>query len=155
MSASTSRREEQSVPVTDRLTEVPGVSPAPGFAHAVTVTGQLAFVSGQVALDAAGEAVAPGDLGAQTRQALSNLGAILHALGAGWSDVVRLSWYILDASDIQVIRDVRDEVIRPALGDRPNPASTLVQVAALFRPEVLVEVDAVVAVPGGHEPGLS
>jgi enamine deaminase RidA (YjgF/YER057c/UK114 family) len=40
---------------------------------------------------------------------------------------------------------VRDELIRPALGDLPNPASTLVQVAALFRPEFLVEVEAVVA----------
>jgi enamine deaminase RidA (YjgF/YER057c/UK114 family) len=143
------------VPVIDRLTEAPGVSPAPGFAHAVTVTGQLAFVSGQVALDAAGQAVAPGDLRAQTRQALSNLAAILGALGADWADVIRLGWYVLDASDVQVIRDVRDEMIRPSLGSRPNPASTLVQVAALFRPEFLVEVDAVAAVPGTQGPGLS
>ncbi len=139
----------------DRLTEVPGVSPGPGFAHAVTVTGQLAFVSGQVALDAAGQVAGPGDLRAQTRQALSNLGAILRALGADWADVIRFGWYVLDASDVQVIRDVRDEMIRPSLGSRPNPASTLVQVAALFRPEFLVEVDAVVAVPGSQAPGLS
>ena len=39
-------------------------------------------------------------------------------------------------------------MLRPALGDLPNPASTLVQVAALFRPDLLVEVDAVVALPG-------
>jgi enamine deaminase RidA (YjgF/YER057c/UK114 family) len=143
------------VPLIDRVTEVPGVSPGPGFAHAVTVTGQLAFVSGQVALDAAGQVVAPGDLRAQTRQALSNLGAILRALGADWADVVRFGWYVLDASEVQVIRDVRDEMIRPSLGSRPNPASTLVQVAALFRPEFVVEVDAVVAVPGSPAPGLS
>jgi enamine deaminase RidA (YjgF/YER057c/UK114 family) len=43
---------------------------------------------------------------------------------------------------------VRDEFIGDSLGDKPNPASTLVQVAALFRPEFLVEVDAVVAVGG-------
>jgi enamine deaminase RidA (YjgF/YER057c/UK114 family) len=48
---------------------------------------------------------------------------------------------------VLTIREVRDRLIRPALGDRPNPASTLVQVAALFRPEFLVEVDAVVALP--------
>ena len=136
------------MPVIDRLTEVPGVSPGPGFAHAVTVTGRLAFVSGQVAFDAAGQVVAPGDLQGQTRQALSNLGAILSALGADWADVIRFGWYVLDASGVQVIRDVRDEMIRPSLGSRPNPASTLVQVAALFRPEFLVEVDAVVALPG-------
>jgi enamine deaminase RidA (YjgF/YER057c/UK114 family) len=43
---------------------------------------------------------------------------------------------------------VRDEFIRGPLGGQPNPASTLVQVEALFRPGLLVEVDAVVAVPG-------
>ena len=143
------------MPVIDRLNAVPGVSPGPGFAHAVTVSGPLAFVSGQVALDAAGQVVAPLDLRAQTRQALSNLGAILHALGADWADVVRFSWYVLDASDVQVIRDVRDEVIGPALCGRANPASTLVQVAALVRPEFLVEVDAVVALPGSPAVGLS
>jgi enamine deaminase RidA (YjgF/YER057c/UK114 family) len=43
---------------------------------------------------------------------------------------------------------VRDEILRPALGDVHNPASSLVQVAALVRPEFLVEVEAVVAIPG-------
>jgi enamine deaminase RidA (YjgF/YER057c/UK114 family) len=135
------------MPIMDRLTEVPGVAPGPGFAHAVTVTGRLAFISGQVALDEAGQLAGPGDLAAQTRQALTNLHRILRELGAGWPDVVRFGWYVLDAGQVQVIRDVRDELIRPALGDRPNPASTLVQVAALFRPGFLVEVEAVAAVP--------
>jgi enamine deaminase RidA (YjgF/YER057c/UK114 family) len=136
------------VPVVDRLTSVPDVAPPPGFAHAVTTSGQLAFVSGQVALDADGQLVGPGDLAAQTAQALRNLHSILRALGADWPDVVRFGWYVLDAGSVQTIRDVRDGFIRPSLGDRPNPASTLVQVAALFRPGFLVEVDAVVAVPG-------
>ena len=136
------------MPVTDRITSVPGVSPGPGFAHAVTVTGRVAFVSGQVALDASGQLVGAGDIGAQTRQALANLHAILRSLGADWRDVARFGWYVLDASAVQVIRDTRDEIIRPSLGDLPNPASTLVEVAALVRPEFLVEVEAVVAVPG-------
>jgi enamine deaminase RidA (YjgF/YER057c/UK114 family) len=136
------------VPIVDRLTSVPDVAPPPGFAHAVTTTGQLAFVSGQVALGADGQLVGPGDLAAQTAQALRNLHSILRALGADWPDVVRLGWYVLDAGSVQVIRDVRDEFIRSSLGDWPNPASTLVQVAALFRPGFLVEVEAVVALPG-------
>jgi enamine deaminase RidA (YjgF/YER057c/UK114 family) len=135
------------VPVVDRLTSVADVAPGPGFVHAVTAAGKLAFVSGQVALDADGQLVGPGDLAAQTAQALRNLHRILDALGADWPDVVRFAWYLLDASSVQVIRDVRDELIRPSLGDRPNPASTLVQVAALVRPEFLVEVEAVVALP--------
>lgn len=136
------------MPIVDRLSSVPDVVPVPGLAHAVTVSGPLAFVSGQVALDADGQLVGPGDLGVQTAQALHNLHRILRALGADWPDVVRFGWYLLDVSSVQVIRDVRDEFIRPSLGDRPNPASTLVQVAALFRPGFLVEVDAVVALPG-------
>lgn len=136
------------MPVLDRLADVPGVAPGPGFPHAVTTTGRVAFVSGQVALDADGNLVGAGNLAAQTRQALQNLGSILAALGADWSDVARFGWYVLDARAVQVIRDVRDEIIRPALGGRPNPASTLVQVAALVRPEFLIEVEAVVALPG-------
>jgi enamine deaminase RidA (YjgF/YER057c/UK114 family) len=135
------------VPVARRLTSVPEVAAGPGYAHAVTASGRLAFVSGQVGLDGDGLLVGAGDLAAQTAQALRNLQAILGALDADWPDVVRLGWYVLDASSVQVIRDVRDEFIRPALGDRPNPASTLVQVAALVRPEFLVEVEAVVALP--------
>jgi enamine deaminase RidA (YjgF/YER057c/UK114 family) len=135
------------VPVENRLTDVPDLAPGPGYAHAVTVSGRLAFISGQIALDADGKLVGPGDLAAQTRRALGNLHRILRTLGADWPDVVRFSWYVTDTSQIQVIRDIRDELIRPALGDRPNPASTLVQVAALFRPDLLIEVEAVAALP--------
>jgi len=137
------------MPVTGRLTAAPGVARGPGFAHAVSVAGPLAFVSGQVALDADGAVVGRGDLAAQTRQALANLHAIIRALGADWPDVARFGWYVLDASAVQVVREVRDEMIRPALGDRANPASSLVQVAALVRPDFLIEVDAVVALPAG------
>ena len=102
-----------------------------------------------MALDADGALVGRGNLAEQTRQALANLHAIISALGADWPDVARFGWYVLDASAVQVVREIRDEVIRPALRDRPNPASSLVQVAALVRPEFLIEVDAVVALPGG------
>jgi enamine deaminase RidA (YjgF/YER057c/UK114 family) len=136
------------LPIVDRLTSLPGVAPPPGFAHAITVSGRLAFISGQVALDADGDVVGRGDLAAQTAQALRNLHSILRGLGADWPDVVRFGWYLLDVASVQVIRDVRDEFIRSSLGDLPSPASTLVQVAALVRPEFLVEVEAVAALPG-------
>ena len=121
------------------------VGEGPGYSHAVTVTGTVAFVSGQVALDDEGKLVGPGDLEAQTRQALQNLEGVLAQLGATWADVVKFGWYLTDVTEIQKVRDVRDEFVRPVLGDRPNPASTLVRVAGLFRPEFLIEVEAVVA----------
>lgn len=135
------------MPISDRLTDVPDVAPGAGYSHAVVASGRLAFVAGQVAVDADGQLVGQGDLAAQTRQALTNLQSILAALGSSWSDVVRLGWYVTDVEDLQTVRDIRDQFLSPALGDRSNPASTLVQVASLFRPEFLIEVDAVVALP--------
>lgn len=136
------------MPVVDHLLEPDGVAPGPGYSHAVTVSGRVAFVSGQVAVDAGGQLVGEGDMRAQVTQALRNLEGVLRALGAGWPDVAKLGWFVLDVTELQAIRDARDEIIRPALGDRPNPASTLVQVAGLFRPGFLIEVEAVVALPG-------
>lgn len=136
------------MPAEERLNRVAALPNTPGYAHAVTVSGRLAFISGQVAVDREGRVVGVDDLAAQTRQALSNLHHVMRELGADWSDVVKFTWFVLDASEVQTIRDVRDEILRPALGEVHNPASTLVQVAALFGPEFLVEVEAVVAIPG-------
>ncbi len=119
----------------------------PGYVHAVSVTGTLAFVSGQVAVDGDGNLVGEGDLAAQTRQSLRNLERVLHELGAGWADVVKFTWFVTDVSQVQLIRDIRDEFVRPALGDKLNPASSLIQVAGLVRPGFLIEVEAVVALP--------
>jgi enamine deaminase RidA (YjgF/YER057c/UK114 family) len=135
------------VPTFSRITEAPGLAPGTGYSHAVVTLGRTAFVSGQVAVDEQGAVVGAGDMAAQTRQAMANLERILTELGATWVDVAKLGWYVTDLAELQAIRDIRDEVMRPALGDLPNPASTLVQVVALFRPELIVEVDAVVALP--------
>ena len=132
------------MPIIQRLADVP--HPA-RYSHAVVATGKLAFVAGQVALDAEGRLVGAGDLGAQAAQALRNLETVLGELGADWTDVARLNWYVVDVTQIQTIRDVLEEFLRPVLGERTNPASTLIQAAALFRPDALVEVDAVVALP--------
>ncbi len=131
------------MPITSRLTDISRVPTNAGYAHAVTVTGSLAFVSGQVALDETGTLVGSGDVAVQTRQCLRNLEAILDGLGATWADVVRFNWYLVDIQGLQSVRDVRDEF----LGDNPHPASSLIQVAGLFRPDCLIEVDAVVAFP--------
>jgi enamine deaminase RidA (YjgF/YER057c/UK114 family) len=131
------------VPIESRLTAVPANAVPNGYAHAITATGRTAYVSGQVALDASGTLVGEGDLRAQTGQCLRNLENIIVELGATWHDVVRFGWYLLADGDVQVVRDVRDEF----LGDAPKPASSLIRVAGLFRPDLLVEVDAVVALP--------
>jgi enamine deaminase RidA (YjgF/YER057c/UK114 family) len=136
------------MPTHDRLTAPDGLAPGTGYSHAVVTSGRTAYVSGQVSLDPSGALVGGDDVGAQTEQCLANVGRVLDTLGASWADVAKLGWYVLDADQVQSVRDARDRVLRPELGDLPNPASTLVQVAALFRPDLLVEVDAVVSLPG-------
>lgn len=131
------------MPIHDRHDHVAGNAPGHGYAHVVTASGPLAFISGQVALDENGRLVGAGDLRAQTAQCLRNLENVLGRLGAGWGDVVRFTWYMLDVAEVQTMRDVRDEF----LGANPKPASSLIQVAGLVRPEFLIEVEAVAAIP--------
>lgn len=96
------------------------------------------LVSGQVALDADGRLVGPGDLRAQTRQVFENLRAILEANDATFDDVVRITTYLTSLDDLAGMREVRSEY----LSSEP-PASTAVQVAALVVPEAMIEVEVI------------
>jgi enamine deaminase RidA (YjgF/YER057c/UK114 family) len=100
-------------------------------------------VSGQVALDEKGEVVGVGDPLAQARQVFRNLGRCLAAAGADFGDVVKLTYFVTDIAHLPAVRIARDEVIDI---ERP-PASTAVQVAALFRPELALEVEALALTP--------
>ena len=69
--------------------------------------------------------------------------AALATAGASWADVVKLTYFVTSVDELPAVRAVRDEFVDVA---RP-PASSLVQVAGLFRPDLLIEVEAVAAVP--------
>ncbi len=115
-----------------------GVAPGNGYSHVVTGPGQWVAIAGQVALDADGNIVGEGDAEAQTRQVFANLDAALKAAGATWANVVKLNYYLTDLAGLPVLRTVRDEYV-----DTANPpASTAVQVVALFRPHALIEIEA-------------
>jgi enamine deaminase RidA (YjgF/YER057c/UK114 family) len=115
-----------------------GVAPGRGYSQVVTGRGRLVVVSGQVAQDEHGELVGAGDAGAQARQVFENLRRCLAEDGAGFGDVVKLGLFVLDVADLPAVRAARDAVIDVT---RP-PASTAVQVAALFAPGYLVEAEA-------------
>ncbi|MGI5338573.1 RidA family protein [Streptomyces sp. CA-181903] len=121
-----------------------GVAPARGYSHVVTATGRLVAVSGQVALDEDGHVVGEGDIRAQTRQVFGNLRRCLKAAGASFDDVVKLTYFVTDVADLPVIREVRDEFVDAGR----LPASSAVQVVALFRPDLLIEVEAFAVVGG-------
>jgi enamine deaminase RidA (YjgF/YER057c/UK114 family) len=124
-----------------RLTHIPrpdGIAPGPGYTHVVTGRGRLVAVSGQIALDEAGDTVGGDDPLAQARQAFANVGRCLAAAGATFNDVIKLTYFLTDIAHLPRIRLARDEFVNR---DAP-PASTAVQVAALFRPDLLVEIEA-------------
>jgi len=126
-----------------RIHNPPSIAPPTGYSHVAEVRGgTLVFVAGQVALDAAGALVGPGDYRAQAEQVFRNLGAALTAAGATFRDVVKLTIYVLDVAHLPEIREVRDRFVDP----RRPPTSTAVQVSRLFRPDVLVEIDAVASI---------
>jgi enamine deaminase RidA (YjgF/YER057c/UK114 family) len=111
-----------------------------GYSHVVGIpAGRLVWTSGQVAMDA--QRVIASDQGweGQTRLAFETVGRALRAGGADWPDVVKLTLFVVDVSALPTIRAVRDEFVDTA---RP-PTSSLVQVAGLFHPDLLIEVEAV------------
>jgi enamine deaminase RidA (YjgF/YER057c/UK114 family) len=90
-----------------------------GYSHVVEVTeGRPIYIAGQVALDPTGALVGPGDFRAQTRQVFQNLQAALEAVGVGFEQVVKLNYYLVDATQLPVVREVRDEFIN-TLTSRP------------------------------------
>ncbi|MEV4256943.1 RidA family protein [Spirillospora sp. NPDC049652] len=122
-----------------------GLPAGPGYSHGVSVEvpGRLVLVSGQVPVDGTGALVGEGDLAAQTRQVFRNIETVLADAGAGWEHVVKLGYYLRDATGVGVVREARAEFVP----EHVTPAATLVEVSRLVREEFLVEIDAMAVVP--------
>ena len=109
-----------------------------GYSHAVSLpAGRLVWTSGQIAVAADGSV--PSGWDAQTRLAFQKVGGALAAAGAGWTDVVKLTLSVVDVAELATVRAVRDEFVDTA----HPPTSSLVRVAGLVRPDLLIEVEAV------------
>jgi len=106
-----------------------------------TPPGRTLWLSGQIPLDpATGELVA-GDVAAQARRVMENLGAVLAAGGAGFDDVVRATVYLVDLADFAKVNEIYGTFFRGA-----PPARATVQVAALPR-GARIEIDCVAVTP--------
>ena len=115
---------------------VPDNPPSGRYSQAViSDSACLGHIAGQVAVRD-GQVLCVGDASGQARVAFDNLGLTLRELNAQWSSVCSLRMYVVGQQNLPAVRDDYREWA---------PASTLVFVQALFRPEVLVEVEAVVA----------
>ena len=116
--------------------------PVGHYSHAVRV-GDLVFVAGQLAVDKDGNLVGKGDIAAQAEHVFDCIDRILADQGASMADLVSIRHFLTDISLLDQYRAVVRKWV-PA----PPPASTLVQVANLARPGLLVEVDVIASVAG-------
>ncbi|MGC5014436.1 RidA family protein [Streptosporangium sp. DT93] len=114
---------------------------------AVATGSKLVFLAGQVARDADGNRVGEGDLAAQVEQAYLNIATALAAIGASFDDVAKLTVYVVDWS-ADKLPLLGEGVARAAarLGVDPVKPITLLGVAALGEPDLLVEVEATAVV---------
>jgi enamine deaminase RidA (YjgF/YER057c/UK114 family) len=119
-----------------------GMAPGTGYSHAVVGAGRMVAIAGQVAMDDRGEMVGPDDPQAQAERVFENLRLALAAAGATFADVVKLGVFTTDISILPVVREIRDRYVDTG----HPPASTAVQVVALFRPGYLIEVEALAVV---------
>jgi enamine deaminase RidA (YjgF/YER057c/UK114 family) len=116
------------------------------YTHVVVATGsKLVFVAGQEPEDQHGNLVGPGDLAVQARQVFANLGRALAAGGARPEQVTKITIYV--AGYRREYLPVIEEGRVALFGDH-KPADTVVGVAALSRPEYLIEVDAIAVIDG-------
>jgi len=123
----------------------PDTMPRPyGYSQVVEITsGRAVYISGQVPLDLNNQVVGVSDFAVQTRQAFENVRRGLEAVGLTFTHVVKIQMFLTDMKNLPAIRDIRDEFVNTS----NPPASTTVQVAALFHPDVLFEVDAIAYAP--------
>jgi 2-iminobutanoate/2-iminopropanoate deaminase len=101
--------------------------------------GNLLFVSGQVPIDPATGNMIEGDIAAQTRRVLDNVGALLEAGGVSFANVVRTTVFLADMNDFAAMNQVYGEYFR-----EPYPARATVQVARLPK-DSRVEIDVIAA----------
>jgi enamine deaminase RidA (YjgF/YER057c/UK114 family) len=123
-----------------------GLPQNPAFTNVVVVSGPVRtiYIGGQDAVDATGQIVGAGDIGAQAAQVFANIQTALEAAGAGLEHVVKWTILIVQGQPLEPGYAAFQRV----WGERPNPpAITAAYVSALARPEFLVEIDAIAVVP--------
>jgi enamine deaminase RidA (YjgF/YER057c/UK114 family) len=123
-----------------------GLHKNPAYSQVVVIKGNVrtVYVGGQNAVDACGEVVGRGDIGAQAEQIFKNLATALEAGGATLDHVVKWNVYVVQGQSPMPAF----EVFQRVWGDRADPPLiTVVFVSGLAHPDYLAEIEAVAVVP--------
>lgn len=127
--------------------ENPGFLSAPkGYSHIAKIdlgNAWMLIISGQVSLDKEGNLVGKGDFARQTEQVYENIMQIIKLAGGNKDHLIKTGIFILDNANMPILREVRNKFINL----KNPPASTLVQVAKLYRDDLLIEIEATAVIP--------
>ena len=104
--------------------------------------GRVVHLKGQVSLDREGRIVGPGDMRAQVTQVLGNIKTMLAHVGGEMGDIYTLTHYVTDISEFMKTGDIRTSFF-----SAPFPVTTTVEVAALYDPNLVVEITASAEIP--------
>ena len=115
------------------------VSEAGGYA-------KLVMIAGQVALDADGNVVGPGDIEKQTAQVFANLANALEAAGGDWKNVIQFMSFLTRREDLAKFAAFRRREFATLYPDGAYPPNTLLIVSGLADERFLLEVQAVAAI---------
>ena len=126
-----------------------GIPQPDAYRQVAIATGtRTVYLAGQVARTADGEPVGPGDLAAQVEQAFVNVATALAGVGGSFADVAKLTVYVVDwqPEKMAALLDGAGRAAARAGVDPVRPI-TLIGVAALAEPDLLVEIDATAVLP--------
>ncbi len=112
------------------------------YAHAVEIptNSKITYMAGQVGIDPDGNV--PADFASQAENAWNNCVKILEANSMRMKDVVKITHFITDSANLPAYNEVRTKFL-----GKDKPASTLLIVAGLARPDLLIEVEMIAAKP--------
>ena len=132
------------------VTPIPGLAPTVGlYSQAVPLPrgATLLFVAGQLSVDTEGKAVAVGDFEGQVRTVFANLAAVVEGAGSDLRSVMKMTTYLVEPDHVARFYAERERLFGELYPTGVYPANTLLVVERLVRPEFLIEIEAVAAVP--------
>ena len=123
----------------------PELGTPPGYSQVVDVSaGRIIFIAGQTAVDRDGNVVGKGDFAAQAAQVFRNLAIALQAAGCTAANLVKLTVYLTDMDNLSRYREARNRFFA-SVTPPAAPAVTLVEVAKLYGPDFMIEIEAIAA----------